>query len=107
MLPNVSRQGAKTLSVRSDWINSYTASLREKPNLIFTWRYFDESTGMAPGARRVRAGFFPHSGDGTLLLDKNDSGAGANLSFATGPLCSPETQQLAAGGGQLSGGRRE
>src|SRR5215813_5994490 len=107
MLPNVSRQGAKTLSVRSDWINSYFASLREKPNLIFTWRYFDESTGMAPGARRVRAGFFPHSRNGALLLDQNVAGAGANLSLAARTLCSPATQQLASSGRQLSGVRRK
>src|SRR5262249_23073328 len=100
MLPNVSRQG-------SDGINFYFAALREKPNLIFTWRYSDESTGMAPGARRVRAGFFSHSRNGALLLDQNVSRAGANLSLAARPLCSPATQQLAASGRQLSGVRRE
>src|SRR5262249_20219133 len=78
-----------------------------KPNLIFIWRYFDESTGMAPGARRVRAGFFSHSRNGALLLDQNVSGAGANLSLAARTLCSPATQQLAASGRQLSGVRRK
>src|SRR5262244_1566673 len=51
---------------------------------------------MAPGARRVRAGFFSHSRNGALLLDQNVSGAGANLSLTARPLCSPTTQQLAA-----------
>src|SRR5262249_23054182 len=73
----------------------------------FTWRYFDESTGMAPKTRRVRQGFFPHPGDGALLLDQNDSGASENLSLVARSLCPPATQQLAAGGRQLPGVRRK
>src|SRR5262249_3830756 len=62
---------------------------------------------MAPGARRVRPGFFPHSRNGALLLDQNVAGAGANLSLAARTLCSPATQQLASSGRQLSGVRRK